>query len=328
MFSLKYFMSPRISDGLAIVSRLMSHNKQSWYQTSITGLVDVIGDLRLCDVTPDHIREYSDIIDRRDLSAHTKNTYRRAVRAFFNHMVAVGHIDEDNNPVKGFRIAAPPPLPPKHLQPDEIARLLSHATGDPRNHALMLMLHETGARISDLASMRMSNLVIQRRHDYSHLAPDVVEFVKRAYDAGLEHLVAESARLPMEGKALVLGKGRHGAKKPRWIFFGQAAAAALMKYIDTRPANAPDDVWLSSVGQPITPQAIYAVFKRIAARAGVDASPHDMRHSFAYRLIRNGADPRMVQSLLGHSDLSTTMTQYYGFSDDELWDVHRQFVKR
>jgi site-specific recombinase XerD len=50
-----------------------------------------------------------------------------------------------------------------------------------------------------------------------------------------------------------------------------------------------------------------------------------MRHTFAFRLIRNGADPKIVQELLGHADLSTTMNVYYNLSDDELWQAYEDF---
>jgi site-specific recombinase XerD len=323
---IKILMSPTLSAGLQIVQNIADTDAtRKWFAGPVGQLISMFGDIKIIRVTPEMVREWSDVVEAAEYSEWTKNSYRRAVRAFFNHLVDIGHLPPENNPVTNFKINPPPSPQPKHLRDDEVQKILDHSRYDIRAHAVTLMLYDTGCRVSDLAAMRMSNLVIQHRKVFDHLGQNERELVELAYSMGLESMIKSEYQLQAEGKALVMGKGQKGKKKPRWVFFGHDTCTALQTYFETRPANAPDYVFLSQAGEPLVVNSFYYIFKQVCKRAGVEASPHMMRHTFAYRLMRNGADPKMVQSLMGHSELSMTLHQYYNFHDDELWEVHRQF---
>jgi len=112
-----------------------------------------------------------------------------------------------------------------------------------------------------------------------------------------------------EGVVRVLGKGA----KERLIPFGEEAHAWIERYLrESRPAllgaRTTDALFVTARAEGMTRQQFWHIIKRHAAAAGVHAplSPHTMRHAFATHLLNHGADLRVVQLLLGHSDISTT----------------------
>jgi len=112
-----------------------------------------------------------------------------------------------------------------------------------------------------------------------------------------------------EGVVRVMGKG----SKERLIPFGEEAHGWIERYLrDARPAllgpRAADALFVTSRAEGMTRQQFWNIIKRHAAVAGVHAplSPHTLRHAFATHLLNHGADLRVVQLLLGHTDISTT----------------------
>lgn len=112
-----------------------------------------------------------------------------------------------------------------------------------------------------------------------------------------------------EGVVRVLGKG----SKERLIPFGEEASAWIERYLrESRPAllgaRTSDALFVTARAEGMTRQQFWHIIKRHALHAGVHAplSPHTMRHAFATHLLNHGADLRVVQLLLGHSDISTT----------------------
>lgn len=89
---------------------------------------------------------------------------------------------------------------------------------------------------------------------------------------------------------------------------GKSATRWLELYRSTHVRRAYDShLFVNSLGAPLTRQSVWAAIKRYSERAGLEnVSPHTLRHSFATHLLQRGADSRSVQSLLGHSDISTT----------------------
>jgi len=117
-------------------------------------------------------------------------------------------------------------------------------------------------------------------------------------------------RLHLPQKALrVVGKG----DRERMVPLGQPACQAMERYLEGERSKLlrkgrRDEVFLSPRGSGLTRQAVFALIRRLAARAGLDEapSPHDLRHAFATHLVEHGADLRAVQTLLGHANISTT----------------------
>lgn len=322
-----------IGRGLKIVQNLTNPDSDTdkWYESAIRHFVDFHEDMLVTEVTAEMVRLWSNSLDRTmsgngtPYSEWTKNSYRRAIRAYFNKLVEAGHI-EPPGPTARFKVASPPKGQPKHLSESEVERLRQHARTQAREHAMIEVLYATGCRVSDLDTMTVSGLHIEKFTTTKHLSKNERVLLELANENNLEYMIQPEYLLQYRGKMAVIGKGQDGRKKPRFVFFGDTACRALLAYLETRPHAAPDDLWLTTNGEPMAKNSYYHAFKKIARAAGVDASPHDMRHTFAFRLIRNGADAKVVQELLGHSDLSTTMNVYYNLSDEELWRAYDDFT--
>jgi len=132
------------------------------------------------------------------------------------------------------------------------------------------------------------------------------------------------------GVARVMGKG----SKERIVPVGKPALAATKQYLlGLRPSlfdeeNPTNHLLLSRSGQPITRVVIWQIVKRMARRAGLhDVHPHTLRHSFATHLLAGGADLRVVQELLGHSNIKTTQI-YTHVDSGRLKEVIETFHPR
>ena len=134
------------------------------------------------------------------------------------------------------------------------------------------------------------------------------------------------------GVVKVLGKG----SKERLVPLGELAVTWIKKHIASARAfwlPAPkrsDYLFLTARGEPMTRQAFWYIIKRHAATAGISAdalSPHTLRHAFATHLLNHGADLRVVQMLLGHSDITTTQI-YTHVARERLKLIHQQHHPR
>jgi integrase/recombinase XerD len=132
------------------------------------------------------------------------------------------------------------------------------------------------------------------------------------YATGLRvsELVALPASAAKRDQAMLVVRGKGG--KERLVPFNDAAKRAMADYLTMREDTTREAKWLfPSFGESghITRQHFARELKVLAASCGIDAekiSPHVLRHAFASHLLHNGADLRVVQTLLGHADISTT----------------------
>ncbi|MGA7814497.1 site-specific tyrosine recombinase XerD [Caballeronia sp.] len=133
-----------------------------------------------------------------------------------------------------------------------------------------------------------------------------------------------------EGVVRVMGKG----SKERLIPFGQTAHDWIERYLrESRPAllgqRAADALFVTTRGEGMTRQQFWNIIKRHALTGDVRAplSPHTLRHAFATHLLNHGADLRVVQLLLGHTDISTTQI-YTHVARERLKTLHREHHPR
>ncbi|MBT8128221.1 MAG: site-specific tyrosine recombinase XerD [Gammaproteobacteria bacterium] len=192
-------------------------------------------------------------------------------------------------------------LLPVALSEEQVVCLLNAPdTGDDigyRDRTMLELLYATGLRVSELVNLQLSQLVIE---------PGVLR---------------------------VMGKGN----KERLVPVGEVALDWLTAYLrHARPsllkdkASATNAVFVTQRGKAMTRQAFWYLIKRYALRAGIDPdklSPHTLRHAFATHLLNHGADLRVVQMLLGHSDISTTQI-YTHVADQRLRDLYRRHHPR
>lgn len=199
-------------------------------------------------------------------------------------------------------LLASPKLPqrlPKDLSEAQIVRLLqAPSTEIPlelRDKAMLELLYATGLRVTELVSLTLSNVSLR------------------------------------QGVVRVIGKGN----KERLVPLGEEAVHWLEQYIEYgRPwllnGQTLDVLFPSNRAQQMTRQTFWHRIKHYATLAGIDSeklSPHVLRHAFATHLLNHGADLRVVQMLLGHSDLSTTQI-YTHVATERLRQLHQQHHPR
>ena len=259
--------------------RGLSVNYQLTVQRSLESLADW---LRARDagagwksLDPSGITDFLAFRKRSGLQAASVRLDAVAIRIFFRFLVARQGWAE--NPAETMSLPRPEKHLPETLNVEQVRRLIeSILPTDPqglRDRAMLELLYSSGLRVSELCAARLENLDL---------------------DAGFIR---------------VTGKGA----KTRLIPVGAPAATAIRRYLDAaRPPLVRRwtgaEIFLSVRGKKLTSQRIWQLIKQYAARVGIGTNvyPHLMRHSFATHLLGGGADLRIIQELLGHSDISTT----------------------
>ncbi len=232
--------------------------------------------IALHSITPLDIQQFLGHVNQQDIAATSQARLLSALKSFFTFLEI--EYDMRNNPA--ILIEAPRLMRklPDVLSIDEINRLidsidLSLPEG-MRNKAILEVLYGCGLRVSELVSLKISNLFLTD------------EFIK------------------------VEGKG----SKERLIPIGKQAIKYLNIYLQESRSIAPikagqeDMVFLNRRGAALSRVMIFLMIKKQAAQAGITKkiSPHTFRHSFATHLVEGGADLRAVQDMLGHESISTT----------------------
>lgn len=221
------------------------------------------------------IQQFLDFRFQQKLSSRTSARFLSCLRGFYRYLLREGVLKENpvaliENPKLG------KPLPKSLTESDVEALLAAPDVESPlglRDRTMLEVLYACGLRVSELVGLTVSQI---------NLRQNVVR---------------------------ILGKG----SKERLVPMGEEAARWLERYLrEARPVllnNIPDEiVFPSTRAQPMTRQTFWYRIKYWAEVAGIQAelSPHTLRHAFATHLLNHGADLRVVQLLLGHSDLSTT----------------------
>ena len=171
---------------------------------------------------------------------------------------------------------------PDILSTDEIDRIIAAASAPTtkglRDCAMLEVLYSCGLRVSELTSLRMSDLFFG------------------------------------EGYIRVIGKG----DKQRLVPVSAVARDRIQRYLEQREAarSGEEAVFLNNRGTQLTRVMVFTIIRRAAERAGIEKriSPHTFRHSFATHLLEGGASIRQVQEMLGHESILTT--EIYTHLDD------------
>lgn len=208
-------------------------------------------------------------------SPRSVSRYLSAYRQFYRWLVREGDISTDpvaliESPKTGRGL-------PKALTESQVELLLAAPDMDTglgiRDKAMLELMYATGLRVSELVGLEISNLNLN------------------------------------QGVVRVIGKGN----KERLVPLGDEAHESLTHYLlngrpDLLNGAQTNSVFVTTRKAGMTRQAFWYMVKRYAAQCGISSklSPHMLRHSFATHLLNHGADLRVVQLLLGHSDLSTT----------------------
>lgn len=219
-----------------------------------------------------------------------------ALRQFFKFLRET-HLREDNPLAEQKTPRQGRPLPKNISQQQVEALLLAPDTQTVlglRDRAMLELLYACGLRVSELIGLQLQLI----HHE--------------------------------QGFLRIIGKGG----KERLVPYGEVAAEWLQRYVhEARPQlykSSTDVLFLTQQGNVMTRQNFWYAIKRYAVLADIDSellSPHVLRHAFATHLLNHGADLRVVQLLLGHSDLSTTQI-YTHVAQARLQQIHRQYHPR
>ncbi|WP_423788826.1 site-specific tyrosine recombinase XerD [Lactobacillus apis] len=234
------------------------------------------------------------LAEQRDLNKATSSISRMisSLRKFYQWLVRqsiqkINPMLEIDSPKKEHRL-------PVALSVDEVTKLLDQPDVTKklgiRDRALLETLYATGIRVSELINLKFSDL-----HEELKLLK-------------------------------VLGKG----SKERLIPISDVAISWIKSYQEKvrdplllKSGKYTDTIFLNNRGGALTRQAVWQIIKRYCQMAGIkkNVTPHTLRHTFATHLLENGADLRVVQEILGHSDISTTQI-YTNLSQQHILQVY------
>ncbi len=281
-----------------------SQNTIRNYSLYLERFIEFAGDIEVVKITSEMIRRYRLWLNRykndndgKELSILTQSYHLIALRGFLTYLSR-----RDIPSLSADKIILPKTVRKQvtFLQYDEVVNLIDNIPLDSeqglRDRAIIELLFSSGLRVSELVNLNRDHINLKRR-----------EFMVR-------------------------GKGQ----KDRPVFVSQHAAEQVENYLQARQDSLPA-LFLSYSRRSTKPtvsgdyrrlsaRSIQRMISHYARRAGITkhVSPHTMRHSFATDLLMNGADLRSVQSLLGHSSISTTQV-YTHVTDQHLKDIHERF---
>jgi integrase/recombinase XerC len=239
------------------------------------------------------IRSFLAGLRMQSLSSSTINRILSALKSFIKYRIRMG--DTDSAGVLEIESVKNSSYLPKFLFDEEFTDLVSFpldSTIDYRDRAIIELMFSTGLRVSELVALNVG-------------------------------LVTDSNNNELR----VTGKG----DKERIVLFGKTCREFIKEWLAEREKSGErieriSPLFINSRGKRLSDRGVrYMLDKRITqVSIAKKISPHSLRHSFATSMLRNGADIRSVQVLLGHSSLSTTQV-YTHLGLDELKDIHHTY---
>lgn len=267
--------------------RGLAENTIEAYRRDLYDFCDFLNNFEIDDIneiTRTHLNLYIKNLRERKLKPTSVVRKIAALRGWFGWLSINGKVNSD--PTLTLELPKLAERLPKVLTTEDIDKILDLKMTDLQR-AIFELLYACGLRVSELCELQMNN--IDRK----------------------------------AGFVRCIGKG----SKERLIPVGKKAIKFIEKYLKTRDFICKKfllktkNLFVNANGKNITRQDVYRFIKEVANKIGKKASPHTIRHSFATHLLENGADLRVVQELLGHSDVSTTQL-YTHVSKKRLKDVY------
>lgn len=262
--------------------RKLSSNTISSYYDNLKKFYLHFENKNILNLSTDEIRDF--LYDDSVL-ARTRAHYLTVLNSFYNYLISENITNY--NPTETIKLPKLAKKLPEFLTIEEVDKLLNInpvKIYDYRNIAMLETLYATGVRVSELCNIKLSDI---------------------NYD---------------DCTIKIFGKG----KKERIVPINESSYNALIDYINNyRPfllkSKTSEFVFINNFGNPISRVGFFKILKKLCSDAGIqkDVSPHTLRHSFATHLLNNGANLRVIQQLLGHSNITTTQI-YSHLSNESL----------
>jgi integrase/recombinase XerD len=282
------------------LERNLSENTLLSYKNDITTFLSFLSNYRVSDpsnISSDKITAFFKTLKNLGLTNTSAARYFSSIKGFFSYLIKNHYIVK--NPIEKINAPKLSKKLPAVLNINDIEKILSapnvNDTLGLRDKAILELLYACGTRVSELISLKLSDLFLQ---------DEVIR---------------------------VLGKG----SKERLIPIGSSAIKWVNHYIKNsrsllmKISKSENHVFLNSRGSKLSRMGIWKIIDRYVKEAGIkkEVHPHTFRHSFATHLLEGGADLRAVQEMLGHADISTTQI-YTHIDRDYIKQVHKQFHPR
>lgn len=226
------------------------------------------------EVTEENLKKYMAYMERKKFKASTISRSIASIKAFYHYLLKEGLVQKDiSDCLKAPRVER---KAPDILSVEEMEQLLNQPSGSSdkeiRDSAMLKLLYATGIRVSELISLRVSDVNMQmgflicREGDRERMIPfdsQVQEALRRYLIRARNHMASNEAK---------------------------------------------DILFVNCSGTSMSRQGFWKLIKSYARKAGItkDITPHTLRHTFAAHQVENGTDLKSVQEMLGHSDISTT----------------------
>jgi len=277
----------------------LSENTLQAYSTDLNGFYSWLAEseaITLQQVQRAHVHDYLALRVAQNRSPRSTARLLSSLKRFYRWLLREQRLEHDPTAL----IEAPKigrPLP-KSLSEQEVEALLAAADTETalglRDRAMLEVLYACGLRVSELIGLKLNQMNLK------------------------------------QGVVRVRGKGN----KERLVPLGEEAIQWLESYLQQArnhilSKNVSEYLFITHRHKPMSRQAFWYMVKRYALLAGInyEISPHTLRHAFATHLLNHGADLRVVQMLLGHSDLSTTQI-YTHVARARLQQLHAQHHPR
>ena len=295
-------MNPRVEEYLSVLAteRGLAHNSLEAYRRDLEKYTAYLEEQKTTLEKATTTRLQGFIRDLSECGLERTSIARiiSALRGFYRFLISERVLDTD--PTESLELKTPRRQPPDVLSVDEIEAILSQPDKSTpkgmRDAALLEFLYATGARVSEAVGLNTTQLYLA------------------------------------DGFARLFGKG----SKERLVPVGKEAIAVLESYLTTiRPILLRRDKPTTAVflnqgrGTGLSRMSAWNIIQEYCQAAAITktTTPHTFRHSFATHLLEGGADLRIVQELLGHSNITTTEI-YTHLDRTYLLEVHRQFHPR
>jgi len=240
-------------------------------------------------------RDIESYLSNLDLEPSSISNNLSSFKTFYNYYIKIGKISD--NPVDPIDTPKLIKKLPTYLTVDEIDNLLNIEIKDAfsaRNKSILELMYSSGLRISELISLEFKNI-------------DLNECIIRIMGKGSKERI-----VPINDIA---------------IHYLKLYVKEYRKYLVKNEQN--NYLYLNNHGKKMTRQGVYKMIKKLVLEKNIkkEVSPHTIRHSIATHMLENGADLRIIQEFLGHSDIGTTQI-YTHLTNEKLKNDYMEYFPR